>query len=62
LWGEDGPDYHTCYCENGWYNNTMGNFYSEGVRCKPNCDYPAITDEVNEVCVCDEAMGYFTMV
>ena len=37
----------------------MGNFYDEGVRCKPFCNYPMITDEVNEVCVCDEANFYF---
>jgi hypothetical protein len=37
----------------------MGNFYSEGVRCKPNCVYPYITDEVNEVCICDKDNGYY---
>jgi hypothetical protein len=50
-----------CSCKNGWYNNTMGNFYSEGVRCKPNCQYPYITDETNEVCICDQDKGYYLM-
>ena len=39
----------------------MGNFYSEGVRCKPYCPYPYITDEVNEVCICDQVNGYYLM-
>jgi hypothetical protein len=37
----------------------MGLDYTEGVRCKPECTYPMITDEVNEVCVCDEFNGYY---
>jgi hypothetical protein len=37
----------------------MGNDYPEGVRCKPDCNYPMITDEVNEVCVCDDSNGYY---
>jgi hypothetical protein len=32
----------------------MGFDYTEGVRCKPECTYPMITDEVNEVCICEE--------
>jgi hypothetical protein len=32
----------------------MGFDYTEGVRCKPDCNYPMITDEVNEVCICEE--------
>ena len=40
----------------------MSTYYAEGVRCKPYCPYPYITDEVNEVCVCDQVNGYYLMI
>lgn len=52
-------DYHTCDCKYGWFNNTMGVYWPPGVRCKPECQYPWITDLVNEVCICDEVNGYY---
>jgi len=36
----------------------MSQFYSEGVRCKPSCIFPWVTDLIGEVCVCDASSGY----
>lgn len=46
-------------CDTGYYAIVTADF--SGIRCMPDCSvYPnAITDEVNEVCVCDESNFYF---
>jgi hypothetical protein len=58
-WATSGYDYHICECVDDWFNNTGGEYYPEGVRCKPPCVYPWITDYENEVCICDESHGYY---